>query len=171
MLRVAPHCTVHTVLPREGTVSNLGQSSTYTPSTYTLQYTSRKRAVITQFSRSYHPNFLSPFCPCTQVVPRGGGGMRKREREKRESARVRRSSGRWIGRTVLLQLSVIAGAINSNRSCVLLSFGDSLASFSPKQHHSTHRTSGGSLQFLSDLRVCTTPRTPKVKYSTGYPTV
>ena len=26
-------------------------------------------------------------------------------------------------------------------------FGDSLVSFSPKQHHSTHRSSGGSLQF------------------------
>ena len=48
--------------------------------------------------------------------------MRKgrRERERSESAWPR-TSGRWIGRTVVSQVSIIAGAINSHRYCVLLS--------------------------------------------------
>ena len=51
-------------------------------------------------------------------------------------------------------------SINSHRSRVFFFLPvDCLSrfTFSPKQHHSTHRTSGGSLQFLSDLRVHHTP--------------
>ena len=53
---------------------------------------------------------------------------RERERETRESARARRSSGRWIGRTNFGCLSsVIAGAITSHRSCVLIFFAVTLS--------------------------------------------
>ena len=71
--------------------------------------------------------------------------MRKKEREREARERAAAKERSMVDRTD--RTTVLRGAINSHRSCVLLSSGDSLASFSPKQHHSTHRTSGGSLQF------------------------
>ena len=73
--------------------------------------------------------------------------MRKGEREKaRSESAWQRTSDRWIDEQLRCSCLSSRGAINSQHHYVLLSFGDSLASFRPKQHHSTTRTSGGSKQ-------------------------
>ena len=79
--------------------------------------------------------------------------MRKRERERERDERERSCAAieRSMDRTNKLRLSVICHRGGNNQPSLLCSHflrGDSLASFRPKQHHSTTRTSGGSKQFL-----------------------
>jgi hypothetical protein len=78
--------------------------------------------------------------------------MRKRERERERDERERSCAAieRSMDRTNKLRLSVICHRGGNNQPSLLCSHflrGDSLASFRPKQHHSTTRTSGGSKQF------------------------
>ena len=72
---------------------------------------------------------------------------REREREKRERVAAKERS---MDRTNSCVAAVYChrGDKQPSLRCSSL-FGDSLVSFSPKQHHSTHRSSRGSLQFYT----------------------
>ena len=82
------------------------------------------------------------------------GCERERERERDERERSCAAIERSMDRTNKLRLSVICHRGGNNQPSLLCSHflrGDSLASFRPKQHHSTTRTS--AKQALTFLRL------------------